>query len=164
MQSIGLTFSDASTLIIILNGVGVPARILPGFLVLRLGTLNTTFPLCLCITAVTWSWLGIHSTSGLYTFVPLYGFTCAAFQSLMPQTISALTPDMKMVGTRLGMAFTCVSLAALTGSPIGGAVVSAMDGRWWGAQVWAGLGTTVCAACFFGVRMSAAGWKVKAWV
>lgn len=164
VQSIGLPFSSAATLIIIINGVGVPARILPAFLATAIGTLNTTAPLCLCIMTVTWCWLAVHTVPGIYAFTAIYGFSCAAFQSLMPQAVASMTPDLKMVGTRLGMAFTCVSLAALTGSPIGGAVVSAMGDVYWGAQVWASLATTTCAVMFVLARMARADWKVRAWI
>lgn len=82
----------------------------------------------------------------------------------MPQWVSSMTKDMNKVGTRLGMAFTCVSLAALTGSPIGGAIINSMDNQYWGAQIWASLATTGCAVLFVWLRMIRAGWKFKAWV
>lgn len=164
VQSVGLSFSNAATLIIIINGVGIPARILPGFLVMRLGTFNITTPLVLCICLVTWCWLAVDSTAGIYAFTAVYGFSCAAFQSLMPQCVASMTKDLKMVGTRLGMAFTCVSVAALTGSPIGGAIVSSMGDRYWGAQIWAGLSTSVCAVLYVCIRIIRADGKFGAWV
>lgn len=113
---------------------------------------------------VTWNWLAVNTIPGVYIFTAVYGFSCAAFQSLMPQAVASMTPDMKMVGTRLGMAFTCVSIAALTGSPLGGSIVSRMGNEYWGAQIWAALSTTTCAVMFVLARMARAEWKVKAWI
>lgn len=49
-----------------------------------------------------------------------------------------MNTDMKKAGVRMGMGFTIVSFATLTGPPIGGALVQAKDGGYLYAQMWAG--------------------------
>lgn len=119
-------------------------------------------PLCIGLVVVAWSWLAVHNTAGVYIFACFYGIHAAAFQSLLPTTAASLTDDMKKIGTRLGMVFSSMSFAALTGPPIGGAIVQATGGSYVAAQAWAASGATVCAVVFVCARMSKAKWKLRA--
>lgn len=39
---------------------------------------------------------------------------------------------------RMGMVFLCISVAALTGTPIMGAIIKAQGGKYWGSAICAG--------------------------
>ncbi|KAK3096348.1 hypothetical protein LTR53_019363, partial [Teratosphaeriaceae sp. CCFEE 6253] len=137
VQTVNLPFSASTSLVIIINAVGVPARVIPPYFADRTGQLNICVPTVFCMTILAYCWLGVHNVAGLYAFTVCYGLVSASFQCLVPSTIASLTPDLKMVGTRLGMAFSTLSFAALTGPPIGGALQSAMGGRYTGATIFA---------------------------
>ena len=64
---------------------------------------------------VSYTWLAVTDTAGFYVFTCFYGIINAAFQCLIPTAVASLTPNLNMVGTRLGMAFATISFAALTG-------------------------------------------------
>jgi hypothetical protein len=59
-----------------------------------------------------------------------------------------------MIGTRLGMVFSLMGFAGLSGPPIGGAIQSAMGGRFLGSQIWAASSSMIC-ACVLTVAMIA---------
>ncbi|KXT05631.1 hypothetical protein AC578_5651 [Pseudocercospora eumusae] len=161
-EVIGLPFTTATTLTTIINGVGMPARVIPPYFADRFGQLNVVTPILLALTVVAFCWIAVDSSAGVYTYTVFYGIWSAAFQCLLPSTVASITTDMSMFGTRLGMAFGTLSFAALTGPPIGGALQSAMGGRYLGGQLWAAVSTGICFGLFAASRVSKAGWKLRA--
>ena len=158
----GLSFEKATTLLIIINGIGVPARLVPGYVADKVGQLNLMVPISWCLTTVAWVWLAVDNVTGLYVFVCFYGILAAALQCLLPPTVAALTSDLRVIGTRLGMVFAVMGFAALTGPPIGGAIQQAQHGIYTGAQAWSAASTVIAAAFFLVARMSRASWKLRA--
>jgi hypothetical protein len=97
------------------NSIRLPFRIIPPFFADKFGALNTIGPILFGVALVSWTWLAVHSVGGFYAFTAFYGIINGAFQCLIPTCVASLTPNLNMVGTRLGMAFATVSFAALTG-------------------------------------------------
>ena len=56
--------------------------------------------------------------------------------------------------------FAVISVAALCGNPIGGALVSREGGAYWGLQVFCGVMMAVGSVVFVGARWSLVGWRV----
>lgn len=156
-----LPFSTSITITIILNGVGAPARVIPPFFADRYGQLNTLVPILTCLAIVSFTWLAVSTTPGLYTFTVFYGVASAAFQCLIPSTVASITTEMNQFGTRLGMAFGSLSFAALTGPSLGGALQQAMGGKFLGAQLWAAVCCAVCVGLVACARVKKVGWKVR---
>ncbi len=107
----------------------------PNFVADRFGPVTIYIPMSALAGICMLSWQGVRSTAELYVWVVFYGAFAGGIQSLFPAGISSLTTDMRRVGVRLGMVFTIVSFAALTGPPIAGAILSATQGRYFGAQI-----------------------------
>lgn len=147
---------------IIINGVGIPARILPGYLADRYtGPLNVFIPM-LCGNAIMiFAWLGISNIAGFYVFTVLYGLVAAGFQSLFPTCVGSLSTDLSKAGTRLGMAFSTISFSALVGGPIGGAILQAAHGNYQGPIIWAGLTTVIGTLMVAGARVYSKGWSLR---
>jgi MFS family permease len=79
---------------------------------------------CSLVTCVvTFTWLGIHSTSGIITIAAMYGFASGGLVALPPATIASLSKNPDENGTRVGMAFTVCSFGTLVGNPIAGALL-----------------------------------------
>jgi MFS family permease len=158
-----MPYTTSLNMVIILNGVGLPARILPGYLADRfIGVLNI---LILCLVGniiVLWSWLAVKSIPAFYAWTVMYGLCCATFQSLFATTVAAYSTDINKTGTRLGMAFAVIGCSALVGGPISGALLQAAGGNYTIPIVWASsstvVGTVLCATA----RCMRFGWKV--WV
>ncbi len=68
-----MPFEKATVLLIIINGIGVPARLAPGYVADKVGQLNLLVPISACLVVVAWSWIAVHSVAGLYAFACLYG-------------------------------------------------------------------------------------------
>ena len=149
-----------------LNVVGAPGRLIPNFLADRFGVLNVLVPASCVAFILIYAWAGVTSQGGLWAWTAFYGFAGGSIQGLFPAGLSSLTEDPAKQGTRIGMIFTIVSFAALTGAPIGGALVQAMGGKYVAAQAFAGsscvLGLVfIASARVAKARQNGDGWKVK---
>jgi len=158
-DQLGMPYTESLNLVILVNGVGFPARILPGYLADHyLGALNT-FAICILLTAtVFWAWLGVSSIPGYYAFITLYGLFSAAFQSLFPTTVAALSSDISKTGTRLGMAFSVIGISALVAGPMSGAMVGG-SGGYTGTICWAAGSTCVGVGMCVWARGVKYGWR-----
>ncbi|KAJ5128854.1 uncharacterized protein N7443_005968 [Penicillium atrosanguineum] len=148
--------------ILILNGVGIVGRIVPSILGDRLtGKLNILVPLSLSAAIVIFAWIAVDSVGGLYAFTVVYGLVGGAAQSLFPATASTMTPDLRRIGTRIGMILSIVGFATLTGPAIDGVLIQRMNGSFTGAQAFSGsciiLGAFFAACC----RVAKGGWKLR---
>tara|TARA_R110002003_G_scaffold110_5_gene9297 strand:- start:8712 stop:9194 length:483 start_codon:yes stop_codon:yes gene_type:complete len=157
-----MPYTTSLNLVIILNGVGFPARVLPGYIADRfLGVLNVLILCLLSNIIMLWSWLAVNSIPACYAWTVLYGLSSAAFQSLFPTTIAAYSTDITKTGTRLGMAFTVIGFSALVGGPISGALLMAADGDYTVPIAWASSSTVVGTALCFTARCVKFGWKLQ---
>lgn len=139
----------------VMNGVGVPGRLIPAILSDKFtGPVNMFIPVSAAAGILLYCWIAVHSLGGLYAFVAVYGTFGGGVQSLFPSALPSLTTDLSKVGVRIGMIFSIVSIASLTGPPIAGALIDTNGGKYLGAQLFGGtsmlLGTTlIIAAKFF---------------
>lgn len=157
-----MSYSDSAVLVILINGAGIPGRIIPPLLADRTGQLNITGPVVLAFAVCSFAWLAVSNAAGYYAFTSIYGLLGASFQCLISSTAASLTPDLNMVGTRLGMAFSIMSFGALTGPPIGGALQNADGGRFTGAQLWAAVYALIAGVLILGARICKVGWRLSA--
>lgn len=157
-QTLGMSYSAASILVIIVNGVGFPFRVLVPLFSDRFGPLNVLIPVLFLWSVVAFCWLAVGGgVAGYYVWTAFYGALSASFQCLIPTTVTSITPRLDKVGTRMGMAFGIISFAAMTGPPVGGALQTAQGGGFTGAQVWAACATLVGAVLCFVARSFRAG-------
>ncbi|KAF7523479.1 hypothetical protein G7054_g11755 [Neopestalotiopsis clavispora] len=150
-------------LLLVLNGVGVIGRIMPGLIADRCtGLFNLIIPLSLSAGILVYCWAAIHTEAALYAFAVIYGFIAAALQALFPAGATTMTPDPSKTGVRTGMVMSIVSLANLTGPAICGALIQRGGGSYLGAQIFAG--TSIIAGMLMAVaaRIAKSGWTFKA--
>lgn len=158
LQVIGMPYTEAATLITIVNGVGLPFRVLVPMLALKIGPLNSLFIMGFATSVIAFSWLGVTDSTGLYIFATIYGVATAGFQCLMPTGIVSITARLNKAGTRLGMAFSVASIAGLTGPPVGGAIEGAGGaGGPRAAQAWAAAVTMMGALLIGASRLCKTG-------
>lgn len=132
----------------IINGLGLPGRIIPAYVSDQyFGTLNTFIIVSIAAAIVMYCWIAIDSLGGLIAFAVVYGFFGGGMQSLFPAALSSLTTDISKAGVRIGMVFSLVSIASLTGPPIAGALVDVDQGQYLGAQLFGG--TSIILGCLF---------------
>ncbi|KAH7384252.1 major facilitator superfamily domain-containing protein [Phaeosphaeria sp. MPI-PUGE-AT-0046c] len=136
---IGVSSSEALTLLLVMNALGVPGRVVCGLIADRLlGPVNTLIPVAFFAGVLFYCWAAVNNVGSLYAFCVLYGFFGAGIQSLFPASCASLTTDLSKMGVRTGMCFSFISIACLTGPPIAGALIQLHNGHYLYAQVFGG--------------------------
>lgn len=155
-------YSTSVNLILIMNGMGLPGRLIPGYIANKwLGPYNTLIPLGFITSLLMYCWAAVKTKASLYVFTILYGFFSAGFQGLFPATMANLTKDQSKMGTRNGMGLSVVGFASLTGPPIAGALIQQNHGDYLWAQAWAGSMMMVGTATMIVGRICITGWKMR---
>ncbi|KAI0506399.1 monocarboxylate permease-like protein [Xylaria bambusicola] len=138
-QQQGISPSLIPYILPIVNAVSVPGRIIPGILADRLGRFNMMIIIATLSGVITLAlWVPGHTTGTTLAFGAVYGFTSGAFISLAPAVIAQIS-DIRQIGARSGVLLFISSLGALTGSPIGGAIVTAEHGEYLGLKLFTGI-------------------------
>nr|OQO19667.1 hypothetical protein B0A51_10976 [Rachicladosporium sp. CCFEE 5018] len=144
---LGMTYPDSINLLLTMVAIGLLWRILPNFYADRLGPVNVIIPFAAVCAIMMFGWIGIHTRATLFVYAAIYGSGSAGLQSMFPAALASLTTDMSKAGVRMGMGFTIVSFACLTGPPLAGALIQVADGSYLYAQIWGGasfmLGTAL---------------------
>ncbi|KAJ5670773.1 uncharacterized protein N7477_006136 [Penicillium maclennaniae] len=148
----------------ILNAASVFGRITPGLLADRIGSINTIVPVSLIASILAFAWIGIKNEAGSIVFSIIYGYASGAIVSLPHTIVARITPDMSIVGTRMGMCFTFAGLGLLIGNPIAGALLNLENAVFWKAQLFTALTVVVGSAFFIVLRLikwnDGDGWKM----
>lgn len=105
-------------------------------------------------------WIPAPNGSNAVTFVfaGLFGFTSGTFVSMTPALVQQLS-EVQEIGTRLGVTFGIISIAALTSNPIAGALVQADNGGYLYVKIFAGLAMVVGCGLIVCSRTAQVGWK-----
>ncbi|KAL8731177.1 MAG: hypothetical protein Q9166_003584 [cf. Caloplaca sp. 2 TL-2023] len=160
-QSKGMSHTLSEYLIPILNAASIPGRILAGILADKLGNFNIMFITMLCSGIITLAlWLPSSSNLGITCFAAIYGFFSGAYIALSPMLIAQIS-RIQQIGIRSGVLFFVLSLAALTGGPLGGALLDADHGGYRYLQIFAGLCMCAAACIIVVARAFALGCRVS---
>ncbi|KAH7060468.1 MFS monocarboxylate transporter [Macrophomina phaseolina] len=131
--------SSSLTLLYLMNGVSVAGRILPALFADRFfGPLNTFIFLTAIAGIVMFCWTAADSLSGLMVWAAFYGFFGSGLQGLFGAALAGLTTDLQKMGVRIGMVMSIGSIAALTGSPLAGALIEHDHGYYRSMQIFGG--------------------------
>lgn len=147
-DQLGLSFKQANYLLLVINGTGIPGRLIPLWLADQrqwkgFRPVTVQIPLNLATAILLFAWISVKGIGSAYAFAAGYGFVANSVQSLFPATIADMTLDSRRTGSQLGWGFTIGSFSCLTGNPIGGLLVQAGKGRYTYAQVYGGS-CTMC--------------------
>lgn len=161
---IGFSTTESVNLLLITNGLGIPARPIVGYIADRhLGPINTFIITTSMLGAMLFAWVGVHDRTGMYVFSAFFGFSNGASQGTFVGALASLTPDPQKMGIRFGMVATICAFASLAGPPTAGAIIDRSDGRYIWAQVWGGAVIMSAVMTLSASRIAATGltWKVK---
>jgi predicted MFS family arabinose efflux permease len=153
---------ESFNLILLVNGVGIPGRLVPALVADRLlGPVNTFVPVMFFAGVLLFVWIAVDSVAGVTVFTIFYGFFGAGVQSLLQAGLASLVTDPKKAGIRIGMGFSVVGIASLMGSPIGGALIERASGVYLHAQVFAGSCMVAGSLVLVAARVSKTGWRIR---
>ncbi|RMZ80006.1 hypothetical protein DV738_g3074, partial [Chaetothyriales sp. CBS 135597] len=149
----GMSLQLSQYLVSVLNAGSIFGRTLPGILGDRIGRFNVMTVFCfLTAILVLALWIPSSNNIGELFFAPLFGFASGAAIGLTPALIAQISP-IQEIGTRTGLVFGVGSLGALTGSPIGGALIADNHGKYLYVQLFAGIVSMAGAVMFLVARI-----------
>jgi hypothetical protein len=105
-------------------------------------------------------WIPAKTNASITAFAFLYGAVSGSFVSMVSPLVAQIS-DIRQIGVRVGTCFMVISLAALTGNPIAGALINAGDGGYLGLQIFTGVAMAVGGLLIMGSRNMQVGmaWK-----
>ena len=137
---VGISESDSLTLIMVLNAVGLPGRLIPAFVADRFfGPFNTMLPFVAGCGIMMLAWMRVDTPGGFYAWISLYGVCSNAVQTLFPSTTASLVTDPSKMGQRVGMVFSVASVACRTGPPLAGVLIGVGNGTYKFMQLYGGM-------------------------
>jgi predicted MFS family arabinose efflux permease len=137
---LGTPQDTSFTLLLVINSVGIPGRVVPNYLADRFfGALIVEIPFILISGILLLTWIAVHSITSFYVWVAVYGFFAGGCQSLFQAASSSFSTDPEKMGVRIGMVCTIASFACLSGPPIAGKLLEVMHGRYLAAQLFGGV-------------------------
>lgn len=144
----------------ILNVGSILGRVIPTFIADRLGRFNTNVVMAFFAAILSLAlWLPATGNAPLIIFAILYGTASGAFVALIPAMIAQIS-DISEIGHRTGFGFAILSIPALVSNPIGGAILSADNGKFRDMQIYAGIMLFIGSCLFVATRCSLVGMKV----
>jgi len=123
-MSVGMSFY----LITILNSGSFVGRLVAGGLGVRIGQFNVLAVGTSVCSILIFCWLRVQSNPALIIFSVFYGVFSGAVIGTMISTLMQVAPHPSQMGTYLGMASGIFGTAALTGTPITGAMIAHFGG------------------------------------
>lgn len=159
-QRDGMDPSLTPYLLPIINAVSIVGRIAPGIAADKIGRFNVMIMITLLSTVITLAlWIPGRAIAAIIVYAVLFGFSSGGFISLGPALIAQIS-DIRQIGARTGAAFAVQSFGALTGSPIGGAIVTAQNGDFLGLQLFCGFTMLASVVGFVAARWVQVGFNV----
>ncbi len=105
-------------------------------------------------------WIPARSQGLTITFSTLFGFTSGTFVSMTPALIQQLS-SVQEIGIRMGTSFSVISIAALTGNPIAGALIDRNAGDYLYLKLFCGIAMGVGCVLLVAARNVQCGWTWK---
>jgi len=143
-QILSLSPSWGDFLLSILNASAIFGRISLGILAVWFGALYVWMGSIVFSSVVLVAWIGVVDLRGAVVFVVLYGALTGGVISLVSAALLVLSPDLTVLGTRLGMSGVLAGIGFLVGPPVAGAIQTA-EGGGFKAQSGFAAGTYVAA-------------------
>ncbi|KAL5313120.1 hypothetical protein ACEPPN_019547 [Leptodophora sp. 'Broadleaf-Isolate-01'] len=155
----GMSPHLAQYLVCILNATSLFGRTVPNAIADKVGHFNVMIVMgALTSILILGLWLPSSGNAPIIVFAALFGVSSGAGISLTPALCAKLSP-IRDIGVRTGTVFTISAFAGLTGSPIGGAIISRSGGSFTNAIAFGGTFCAVGTILFVATRIAFVGWK-----
>ncbi|KAF9773242.1 hypothetical protein IL306_008987 [Fusarium sp. DS 682] len=159
----GISSNLVPYLLPLINGISLIGRLTAGALADHIGQFN-----CMLIiksftgilTLVLWI-PGSQSTGAIMAYAVAFGYGSGGYVSIFPGCVAQISPIAE-IGTRIGLAALVNAFGALTGSPLGGALISDKSGSgnsFLGLQLFCGCTMIASVFAYGAARYSQVGFK-----
>jgi len=121
-QRLGLSADWGDYLLATMNASAIAGRAILGVAAMYAGAFATwQFSIgASCILLVCW--VAVHNLPGILVMVILYGMITTGVSSLVSAALLQISPDISVVGTRMGMSGVLGGFGCLIGPPVAGAI------------------------------------------
>jgi MFS family permease len=144
-DALGLSQTLALYILVMSIAGSFLGRLLSGYLAHYLGA-NFTWIFCSFFAGLlSLCWIAVDSEATFIAWAVLWGLLSAGLVTLPGSCFPNVCPDLRLLGTRLGMSWGVSSVSTLIGAPIAGALLTTrrVDGRektnFIGVQLWSGI-------------------------
>lgn len=152
--SLHLTITSKLTILSIFG------RTVPNAIADKVGRFNMMIVMSTFTTIVLLGlWLPATGNVPLIIFAALFGIGSGAGIGLTPALCAGISP-MKDIGVRTGTIFAVSSIAALTGSPLGGRIITDSKGDFKNTIIFAGISCAIGTVLFLSARIVVGGVKM----
>ncbi|RYP67917.1 hypothetical protein DL771_006950 [Monosporascus sp. 5C6A] len=105
-------------------------RTVPMLAAVRFGSLQVYIAATVGTVVVLFAWIAVYNVAGFVTFCLMYGIVSGVQVAAPSAAMShpVLSPTMRVIGARMGMAWMFAGIGVLIGSPIAGALVNVTPG------------------------------------
>lgn len=157
----GMSYELSHYLIATMNAGSLFGRIFAGVIADIAGPYNTFISVsALAGVLVLGFYIPIASSSAIFVFSVLFGFTSGAYIALAPPLIMRISP-LSESGYRIGLLFFLSSFSGLVTNPIAGAIIEQWHGDFTGMKIFSGIMLLTGTAVVFVSRMMATNWKLN---
>jgi len=150
LTNVHMSSNLAFYLISVLNGTSLFGRIIFGGLSDKLGPKNILASVSLINGILILCWTLARTNAGIIVWAAVFGFFSGGQFGVFPSALASVTPNPQFMGTYIGQAVAVASIAALTGSPLGGALITKYG--YFHATIFAGISFLVGGALITGSR------------
>ncbi|KAF2128240.1 major facilitator superfamily transporter [Dothidotthia symphoricarpi CBS 119687] len=155
----GMSPHLAQYLVCILNATSILGRTVPNAIADKVGHFNVMIVMCaLTSILILGLWLPSTGDAPIILFAALFGISSGAGIGLTPVLCAKLS-SIQDIGVRTGTVFTISAFAGLTGSPIGGAIISRSGGSFPNAIAFSGAACAIGTILFVATRIAFVGWR-----
>ena len=142
--------ADSFNLLLAINAIGAPGRFVPAVLadqrIVPGGTLTMLIITTVGAGGCLFAWARVGSLASDLAWTLAFGYFGAGIQSLFPAALVGFSDDASRDGVRIGMVFSIVSVATVSGPPLAGQLIEMDGGGYLGVQMWGGSTLMVSAA------------------
>lgn len=158
----GHSSSFGFQIIAILNAGSFFGRFFAGLAADMMGRMNTLIlSILMCVITCLALWLPAgSSTPMIIVFAIIFGFVSGSNLSLSPVCVGQLCKT-ENYGRYYATCWMFVAFGTLTALPIGGQILTVMDGDFTGLIIYAALSYAAAAACLITARVLKVGWKLN---
>ncbi|KAF7793231.1 hypothetical protein EIP86_004341 [Pleurotus ostreatoroseus] len=126
-EAAGLDKNFSFYLVAVANAASTVGRFAGGYFADRIGSLNIIIPSTLVASILTYVWPFSSSVGGFTIVSIIYGAASGGFIALFAVPLLGMG-DIRELGTRMGLFLSVISIGALAGPPISGAINEATGG------------------------------------
>lgn len=135
----------------VLNAASVFGRIIPGLLADKFGSLEILTYCTISAAIISFAWTAVHDLGGLVVYCLFYGFLSGAVVSLPATVVAGLVPELRLMGTWMGMSFSFAGLGLLIGNPIAGTIINVAENKFTGGFIFSASTVIAAGVIFVGV-------------